>query len=122
MQEQQKQQQAQAQLNQEASQAMQYLAQQGIPENIAKAAIRGGMGYIRDDDRLQVIDAAALWLQQHRDLLFWPQQQAAHSRQPMVAPPVPAPAPAGAPSAPVRPGRDASWQAKVAHLEGLLGR
>lgn len=117
-------QQAQHQLAQEADHAMRALVQQGVPEQIAKVAIRNGMGYIRDDDQLQVIDAAALWLQRHRDVLSWgePAQPPAPARQPLAAPPVPAPAPAGVQNAPVKPQRGAPWQDKIAYLNSIIGR
>lgn len=117
-------QQAQYQLAQEADHAMRALVQQGVPEQIAKVAIRNGMGYIRDDDQLQVIDAAALWLQRHRDVLSWgePAQPPVPTRQPLAAPPVPAPAPAGVQNAPVKPQRGAPWQDKIAYLNSIIGR
>lgn len=118
-------QQAQAQLASEADHAMRALTQQGVPQHIAQAAIRNGMGYIRDDDRLQVIDAAALWLQRHRDLLAWgePAQLAQPpARQPMAAPPVPVSAPAGVPNAPVKPQRGAPWQEKIDYVNRIMGR
>lgn len=113
----------QSQLQSEAQEAASALAQHGLPDRVVNAAIKNAMRMIYQDSDLKVIDAAAMWLNENRDVLALQQPQAPQApRQVMAAPPVPSPAPSGAPSAPVRPAYNAPRGERLAFLTNLLGR
>lgn len=114
--------QARVQLNHEAGQAYSSLVSQGVPAEIAKAAVANAMPLVSQNDQLQVIDAAAMWLERNRQVLAFPQQAAPAPRQAPQAPPLPTSAPAGSPNAPVRPAYNAPYNERIKHLTALLGR